>query len=112
MHHRQLAVLAGLGPAIHELYLSVKTWMPGSSPGKAVVGWRAAEYHVSLFWLEADSAWVADVPDLQSCSAFGDTPSEALAEVEKAMDAWLEVAREDGLPIPEARYRGAKQAAG
>jgi predicted RNase H-like HicB family nuclease len=71
-----------------------------------------AKYHIDLFWSEEDSAWVADVPDLQSCSAFGNTPGEALAEVEQAMEAWLDVAREDGLPIPEPRYRGAKQAAG
>jgi predicted RNase H-like HicB family nuclease len=57
------------------------------------------KYHISLFWSEADAAWVADVPDLQSCSAFGDTPPEALAEVEKAMQAWLAVAGEDGWPI-------------
>jgi predicted RNase H-like HicB family nuclease len=71
-----------------------------------------AKYHIDLFWSEADGAWVADVPDLRSCSALGDTPAEALAEVEKAMAAWLEVAREDRLPIPEPLYRGAKQAAG
>jgi len=71
-----------------------------------------AKYHIDLFWSEEDGAWVADVPDLQSCSAFGDTPGEALAEVEQAMEAWLDVAREDGLLIPEPRYRGAKQAAG
>lgn len=57
---------------------------------------------INLLWSEADGAWVADVPNLKSCSAFGDTPAEALAEVEKAMEAWLEVAREDGLPIPES----------
>jgi predicted RNase H-like HicB family nuclease len=71
-----------------------------------------AKYHINLFWSEPDSAWVADVPDLESCAAFGDTPAEALAEVETAMEAWLAVAREDGLPIPEPRYRGTKQAAG
>ena len=71
-----------------------------------------AKYHIDLFWSEADGAWVADVPDLKSCSAFGDTPAEALSEVEQAMEAWLAVAHEDGLPIPEPRYRGAKQAAG
>jgi predicted RNase H-like HicB family nuclease len=71
-----------------------------------------AKYHIDLFWSEEDAAWVADVPDLQSCSALGDMPAEALAEVELAMVAWLDVAREDGLPIPEPRYRGAKQAAG
>jgi predicted RNase H-like HicB family nuclease len=52
-----------------------------------------AKYHINLFWSEPDGAWVADVPDLESCAAFGDTPAEALAEVETAMAAWLAVAR-------------------
>ena len=70
------------------------------------------KYHINVFWSEADAAWVADVPDLRSCSAFGDSPAEALAEVEKAMEAWLAVAREDSLPIPEPRYGVRRQAAG
>jgi predicted RNase H-like HicB family nuclease len=70
-----------------------------------------AKYHINLFWSEPDGAWVADVPDLQSCAAFSDSPAEALAEVEKAMEAWLAVAREDGLPIPEPRHHGTKRAA-
>ena len=69
-----------------------------------------AKYHINLFWSEPDGAWVADVPDLQSCSAFGDTPAEALSEVEKAMEAWLEVARERGLPAPEPRYERTRRA--
>ena len=69
------------------------------------------KYHIDLFWSEVDGAWVADVPDLRSCSAFGDTPAEALAEVEKAMAAWLAVAREDGLPIPEPHYGWRRKAA-
>jgi predicted RNase H-like HicB family nuclease len=71
-----------------------------------------AKYHIDLFWSEEDGAWVADVPDLQSCSAFGDTPGQALAEVEKAMESWLAVAHEDGPAIPEPHFRGAGQAAG
>src|SRR6202011_1587714 len=63
------------------------------------------KYHINLFWSGPDGARVADVPDLQSCSAFGDTPAKALAEIEQAIEAWLAVAREDGLPIPEPRYR-------
>jgi len=69
------------------------------------------KYHINVFWSEADGAWVADIPDLKSCSAFGDTPAEALAEVENAMEAWLAVAREDGLPIPEPLYHAAKRVA-
>ena len=68
-------------------------------------------YHVNLFWSAEDGAWVADVPDLKSCSGLGDTPQEALAELEKAMDAWLGVARERGLPIPAPRYKPAIYAA-
>ena len=68
-------------------------------------------YHINLFWSEADGCWVADMPDLKSSSAFGDTPAEALTELEKAANAWLVVAREDGLPIPQPRYRPAIYAA-
>ncbi len=68
-------------------------------------------YHINIFWSDADKSWIADVPDLKSCSAFGDTPAEALAEVEKAMEGWLAVAREDHLPIPKPRYRPAIYAA-
>jgi predicted RNase H-like HicB family nuclease len=71
----------------------------------------SAKYPMNLSWSEPDGAWVADVPDLQSCLASGDSPAEALAEVEKAMGAWLAVAREDGPPIPEPRYHAAKRAA-
>lgn len=70
------------------------------------------KYHINVFWSDADAAWVADVPDLRSCSAFGDTPAEALAEVEKAMEAWLAVAREEGMSIPEPRYGREKRATG
>jgi len=64
-------------------------------------------YHINLFWSQRDDCWVADVPDLKPCSAFGDTPEEALAEARDAMEGWLASAREAGLPIPEARYRPA-----
>jgi predicted RNase H-like HicB family nuclease len=43
---------------------------------------------------------VADIPDLRYCSAFGDTPAEAIAEVEKAKEGWLSSAREHGSPSP------------
>ncbi len=70
------------------------------------------KYHINLFWSEPDGAWIADVPDLQSCSAFGDTPAEALAEIAQAIEAWLAVAREDGLPIPKPGYSAPTRAAG
>ena len=64
-----------------------------------------SDYHINIFWSEEDGCYVADIPDLAFCSAFGNTPEEALAEVETAREAWLETAREQGKPIPEPRYR-------
>lgn len=63
------------------------------------------DYHVNIFFSEADGGYIADIPDLEACSAFGATPAEALAEVELAKSAWLEAARSEGKPIPPPRYR-------
>jgi predicted RNase H-like HicB family nuclease len=57
-------------------------------------------YPINVFWSEEDGAWVADVPDLEYCSAFGDTPHEAVAEVEIAMAAWLDAAKSSGRKVP------------
>ena len=62
-------------------------------------------YAIVVFWSEDDGAWVADAPDLKSCSAFGDTPEEAVSELEVVMAAWLSIAEEKGLPIPAPRFR-------
>ena len=65
------------------------------------------DYHVNLFWSDEDACYVADIPDLRYCSAFGETPEAALHEVLQAKEAWLEVARAGGRPIPAPRYRPA-----
>lgn len=43
-----------------------------------------SHYHINIFYSDEDAAWVADIPDLQSYSAFGPTPEQAVAEVGKA----------------------------
>lgn len=63
------------------------------------------DYHINIFYSDEDGGYIADVPDLDACSAFGTTPEQALAEVELAKTAWLAAARESGKPIPEPRYR-------
>ena len=63
--------------------------------------------HINIFYSEEDGGYIADVPDLASCSAFGESPAEALRELEKAKKAWLEAAREADKPVPEPRYRPA-----
>jgi len=65
------------------------------------------DYHINIFYSREDEAYIADIPDLKYCSAHGDTPEEALAEVLIAKAAWLEAAHANGRPIPEPRYRPA-----
>ncbi|HTA32118.1 MAG TPA: type II toxin-antitoxin system HicB family antitoxin [Solirubrobacteraceae bacterium] len=66
-----------------------------------------SDYHINVFYSDEDAAYVADIPDLEACSALGATAEEALAEVEIAKEAWLAAAREDGRRVPEPRYRPA-----
>jgi len=61
------------------------------------------EYHINIFYREEDGGYSADVPDLVSCSAFGSTPEKALAEVEKAKAAWIDVATAAGKAVPPPR---------
>ena len=63
------------------------------------------DHHINVFWSDEDDCYVADIPDFEYCSAFGDTPEEALAEVLIAKKGWIETARERGKAIPEPRYR-------
>ena len=62
------------------------------------------DYHINIFYSEDDECYVADIPDLQYCSAFGDTPEEAAREIMIAKELWLEVAVESGKEIPKPMY--------
>jgi len=62
-------------------------------------------YHINVFFSSEDNCFVADIPDLQYCSAFGDSPQEALAEVLVAQEVWLESARANNIAIPIPTYR-------
>jgi predicted RNase H-like HicB family nuclease len=66
-----------------------------------------SDYHVNIFYSDEDGGYIADIPDLDSCSAFGETPEHALDEVQRAKAAWLEAARAAGKPIPRPRYKPA-----
>jgi predicted RNase H-like HicB family nuclease len=63
------------------------------------------DYHINIFYSEVDGGYIADIPDLEMCSAFGETPEEALEQALVAKRAWLEAASAAGKPIPAPRYR-------
>lgn len=65
------------------------------------------DYHINLFYSSADEGYIADIPDLKFCSAFGETPEIALQEALIAKAAWLAAAQTTGKPIPVPTYRPA-----
>jgi len=65
------------------------------------------DHHINIFFSYEDRGYIADIPDLDACSAFGETPERALAEVNQAKTAWMEAAKAAGKPVPRPRYRPA-----
>ena len=63
------------------------------------------DYHINIFFSEEDGGYIADIPDLEACSAFGAAAEEALGELERAKAAWIAAARAAGKEVPEPRYR-------
>ena len=48
---------------------------------------KKKDYHINIFYSEEDGGYIADIPDLDSCSAFGKTPEEGLEQVQVAKNA-------------------------
>ena len=63
------------------------------------------DYHINIFFSEDDNGYIADIPDLEYCSAFGISPEAALIEALIAKEAWITSARENGIAIPLPLYR-------
>jgi len=60
-------------------------------------------YAIEIFYSEEDEGFIAIVPELPGCSAFGETEEQALKEVKIAMQLWLVTAKEIGREIPVPR---------
>jgi predicted RNase H-like HicB family nuclease len=54
---------------------------------------NSQKYNINLFYSNSYKGYIADIPDLEYCSAFGSTPKEALNEVLKAKIVWIKAAR-------------------
>lgn len=62
------------------------------------------DYHINVFFSDEDEGYIADIPDLKNCSAFGTTPEEALKEVLIAKNIWLKSAKINKKEIPSPKY--------
>ena len=59
------------------------------------------KYAIEIFYSEEDKGYIAVVPELPGCSAFGETEEEALEEVKIAMELWLDTAKKEGKVVPQ-----------
>jgi len=59
------------------------------------------KYTIEIFYSDEDGGFIAVVPELPGCSAFGVTEEGALEEVKVAIELWMTVARKEGRDIPE-----------
>lgn len=69
---------------------------------------KTLEYYKSLPYTieltsDPDGGWFIAIRELPGCMSQGDTPEEALTMIQDALEGWLAVALEDGMPIPEPR---------
>ena len=55
---------------------------------------------VEPFPPEDGGGFIALVPDLPGCMSDGETPEEAVSNVQDAISAWMEAARDVGHAIP------------
>ncbi|HZY65842.1 MAG: type II toxin-antitoxin system HicB family antitoxin [Actinomycetota bacterium] len=63
------------------------------------------KYEIDIFWSDEDDAYIAVVPDLPYCSAWGETYEDALREVRVAISLYLDTLQEEGRPIPKPKAR-------
>lgn len=62
------------------------------------------EYAVKIFPdPEGDGDYIAEIEELKGCTAFGETPKEALEEIIIAKELWIETAKKHGKPIPKPK---------
>lgn len=50
---------------------------------------------------EPEGGYTITVPSLPGCISYGETFEKAIEMIKDAMEGWLAVAREEGVPIPE-----------
>jgi predicted RNase H-like HicB family nuclease len=62
-------------------------------------------YPLELFWSEEDEGYIALVPDLPGCNAWGATEMEAIEQVHDAIEAWQTACKQAGEPVPEPSNR-------
>ena len=57
-----------------------------------------------LIYPGEDGYWVAECPSLPGCISQGKTKEEAVANIKEAIQGYIKVLEQDGLPVPPERF--------
>ncbi len=63
------------------------------------------KYELAIYWREEDHSFVVEVPELPGCMADGESYEQAVANVQKVIEEWVETAKALNRPVPEPRGR-------
>lgn len=59
------------------------------------------KYPFNIAWSDEDEEYVATCPAFSGLSAYGKTEEEALAEAKVALEGFIKVCEDKGIPLPE-----------
>jgi predicted RNase H-like HicB family nuclease len=60
-------------------------------------------YEIIIYWSQDDHVFIAEVPELPGCIAYGNSQEAALKNVHEAVQLWIDTAKEFGDPVPEPK---------
>lgn len=63
------------------------------------------KYETIIYWSDVDGIYIAEMPELKGCIAHGDSPGEALKNIQDVAKEWLQLAKEKNWQIPEPEGR-------
>jgi len=63
------------------------------------------KYEMIIFWSKSDNAYIVEVPELPGCKSDGKTYMEAVHNIQRVIDEWIETAKLMGreIPVPKGR---------
>ena len=61
-----------------------------------------SRYGLVIYWSADDQCYIVEVPELPGCMADGDSYQVAVSNVQVIIDEWIEAARIQNRPIPQA----------
>jgi predicted RNase H-like HicB family nuclease len=77
----------------------------GKRTKEGAVQEQGLRYGIDIFWSDEDGCFIACVPELDNCAAWGMTYEEALAQAHAAIRVDLASRRRYGAPVPEPTPR-------